>query len=51
MADYQMEALAYELNVAGAQVAKRAVARVQAEQPCRKCFVAGALGPTNPSMA
>jgi 5-methyltetrahydrofolate--homocysteine methyltransferase len=47
MADYQMEELAYELNVAGAQVAKRAVARVQTEQPDRKCFVAGALGPTN----
>jgi 5-methyltetrahydrofolate--homocysteine methyltransferase len=47
MADYQMEMLAHELNVAGAQVAKRATARVQAEQPGRQCFVAGALGPTN----
>ena len=47
MADYQMETLAYELNVAGAQAAKRAVARVQAKQPGRQCFVAGALGPTN----
>jgi 5-methyltetrahydrofolate--homocysteine methyltransferase len=47
MADYQMETLAYELNVAGAQVAKRATARVQAERPDRQCFVAGALGPTN----
>jgi 5-methyltetrahydrofolate--homocysteine methyltransferase len=47
MADYQMEALTHELNVAGAQVAKRATARVQAEQPGRQCFVAGALGPTN----
>ncbi len=47
MADYQMETLAYELNVAGAQVAKQAVARVQAKHPGRKCFVAGALGPTN----
>jgi len=47
MADYKMEGLAHELNVAGAQVAKRAVDRVRAEQPARKCFVAGALGPTN----
>ena len=47
MADYQMETLAHELNVAGAQVAKRAAARVEAEQPGRQCFVAGALGPTN----
>ena len=47
MADYQMEGLAYDLNVSGAQVAKRAVSRVEVEQPGRKCFVAGALGPTN----
>ncbi len=47
MADYQMESLTHELNVAGAQVAKRATARVMAEQPGRHCFVAGALGPTN----
>ena len=32
MADYQMEALVYDLNLAGAQVAKRAVARVQARR-------------------
>ena len=47
MADYHMEHLAYELNVAGAQVAKRAVARVQGAEPDRMCWVAGALGPTN----
>ncbi len=47
MADYRMESLAYELNRAGAQIAKRAVARVELERPDRKCFVAGALGPTN----
>ncbi len=47
MADYQMESLVHELNRAGAQAAKRAVARVQTDQPGRHCFVAGALGPTN----
>ncbi len=47
MADYRMESLAYELNVAGARVAKQATARVHTEQPGRRCFVAGALGPTN----
>ncbi len=47
LADYQMEGLAYDLNLAGAKVAKRATARVQGEQPGRQCFVAGALGPTN----
>ena len=47
MADYQMKSLVHDLNVAGAQVAKRAAVRVQAEHPGRQCFVAGALGPTN----
>ncbi|MFZ1747331.1 MAG: homocysteine S-methyltransferase family protein, partial [Nitrospirales bacterium] len=47
LADYQMEDLAYDLNLAGAQLAKRAVARVQAEKPGWTCWVAGALGPTN----
>ena len=47
LADYQMEDLAYDLNLAGAQLAKRAVARIQAENPDRTCWVAGALGPTN----
>ncbi|HSF66671.1 MAG TPA: methionine synthase [Nitrospiraceae bacterium] len=46
LADYQMESLAYELSKAGAECAKRAVARVCAAQPGRPCFVAGAIGPT-----
>ncbi len=45
-ADYGMEALAYELNVAGAQAAKRAAIRAEAEDGKRR-FVAGAVGPTN----
>jgi len=44
--DYQMETLGYELSKAGAECAKRAVAQVQAEHPARRCFVAGAIGPT-----
>ncbi|HEV8543616.1 MAG TPA: methionine synthase, partial [Verrucomicrobiae bacterium] len=47
MADYKMEAFAYELNVAGAQNARQAVADVEKANPGRICFVAGALGPTN----
>ncbi len=47
MADYGMEALAYELNVAGARNARRAADGFMAENPGRSCFVAGALGPTN----
>jgi len=47
LADYQMESLAFDLNVAGAQIAKRAVAQIEAKESGRTCWVAGALGPTN----
>ena len=47
MADYQLEPMVYEINVAGAQAAKLAAQRVMAENPGRICFVAGAMGPTN----
>jgi 5-methyltetrahydrofolate--homocysteine methyltransferase len=47
MADYHMESLAYDLNLAGAQVARRAVDRVKDKNLHRDCWVAGALGPTN----
>lgn len=46
LADYHMESLAYELSKAGAQCAKRAVEKVQAADARRRCFVAGAIGPT-----
>ncbi|MEQ1845065.1 MAG: homocysteine S-methyltransferase family protein, partial [Nitrospira sp.] len=46
LADYQMASLGYELSKAGAECAKRAVATVQRAQPGRRCFVAGAIGPT-----
>ncbi|HEY5893406.1 MAG TPA: methionine synthase, partial [Chthoniobacterales bacterium] len=46
LADYGMEYLAYELAFAGAQCARRAADVVMAAEPGRKCFVAGALGPT-----
>ena len=47
MADYEMQHLAYELNVAGAKNARAAADGVMAEHPGRICIVAGALGPTN----
>jgi 5-methyltetrahydrofolate--homocysteine methyltransferase len=47
MADYGMEALARELNVAGARNARAAADEIMAAEPGRVCFVAGALGPTN----
>ena len=46
-ADYKMESIVRELNVKAAQVAKEACLEVEKEQPGRKCFVAGAIGPTN----
>src|SRR5437867_3939948 len=47
MADYKMEKLAYELNVAGARNARAAADAFMAAHPGRTCFVAGALGPTS----
>ena len=46
-ADYGMEGLAYELNLAGARLAREAADIVSAETPERPRFVAGSIGPTN----
>ena len=46
LGDYGMESLAYELGRAGAECARKAADAVMAAQPGRKCFVAGAIGPT-----
>jgi 5-methyltetrahydrofolate--homocysteine methyltransferase len=45
-ADYGMEKIAYELNLAGAKLAREAAALAEKEDGRRR-FVAGALGPTN----
>ena len=47
MADYQMAHLAYDLNLAGAQVARKAADAVSARDASRPRVVAGAMGPTN----
>ncbi len=47
MADYQMEHLVYELNRAGAMVARKAADAAMNADPSRPRFVAGVLGPTN----
>lgn len=46
-ADYHMEDLAYEMNVASAQIAREAADICEKEEPGRVCYVAGVLGPTN----
>jgi 5-methyltetrahydrofolate--homocysteine methyltransferase len=47
MADYQMEAYAYELNYVGARLARQVCDEVTAHDPTKPRFVVGALGPTN----
>jgi len=46
-ADYGLEGLVYELNLAAAKLARAAADEVTARTPDRPRFVAGALGPTN----
>jgi 5-methyltetrahydrofolate--homocysteine methyltransferase len=50
MADYGLEDLAYEVNLAAARVARRAADGVASDLG-RSCFVAGAFGPTNRTAA
>jgi 5-methyltetrahydrofolate--homocysteine methyltransferase len=55
MADYDMQSLAYELNVAAANCAREAVAQYYAANPKSKTenpkFVAGAIGPLNKTLS
>jgi len=47
MADYHMEDLVYELNVAAAKLVREAADEWTAKTPDKPRFVAGVLGPTN----
>ena len=47
MADYGMEALTYEINVASARLAREAADAITKQTPEKPRFVAGVLGPTN----
>lgn len=51
LADYKMEELDYEMSFEGARIAKEAVTEFMAAHPDRKCFVAGAVGPTNRTLS
>jgi 5-methyltetrahydrofolate--homocysteine methyltransferase len=46
-ADYQLEALAYEINLESARIARKAADKYNALTPDKPRFVAGAMGPTN----
>jgi 5-methyltetrahydrofolate--homocysteine methyltransferase len=50
-ADYKMEELVYELNVAGARNARAAVEEIEKKYPDRPRFVAGSLGPTSKTLS
>ncbi len=47
LADYHMENLSYEINVAAAEIAKKATAKYNKITPDKPRFVVGAIGPTN----
>jgi len=46
-ADYRLEAIVYELNVAGAKLARGVCDEFTAKDPAKPRFVAGVLGPTS----
>ena len=50
-ADYDMQSLAYELNVASAQCARKAADKYTTINPAKPRFVAGAIGPLNKTLS
>lgn len=50
-ADYDMQHIAYELNVAAAQIAKKATTDYTSRNPDKPRFVAGAIGPLNKTLS
>ncbi|MEO6253797.1 MAG: homocysteine S-methyltransferase family protein [Ferruginibacter sp.] len=50
-ADYDMQSLAYELNVASAKCARNAADEYTAKDPGKPRFVAGAIGPLNKTLS
>ena len=50
-ADYDMQSLAYEMNLASAQCARKAADKFTALDPSKPRFVAGAIGPLNKTLS
>src|SRR5688500_534778 len=50
-ADYGLESLAYDLNVAGAKVAREAAEEWTSKTPDKPRFVAGSIGPLNKTLS
>ena len=52
MADYDMQDLAYELNVAAAKCVRDAIQQYKAQNPnCTEKFIAGSIGPLNKTLS
>jgi 5-methyltetrahydrofolate--homocysteine methyltransferase len=51
LADYKLEHLAYEINLAAAQIARRVANEFMVEHPERVCFIAGSIGPMNRALS
>ncbi len=51
LADYQMEDLAYELNVASARLARKVTDEYTAREADKPRFVLGSIGPTNRTLS
>jgi 5-methyltetrahydrofolate--homocysteine methyltransferase len=53
MADYEMQAYAYQFNVAAAQCAKKAIEEYKTENPSdtKDKYIAGAIGPLNKTLS
>ncbi|MDO9183198.1 MAG: methionine synthase [Bacteriovorax sp.] len=49
--DYDLEHIVYDLNFKAAKLARLAVDDFMKQNPDRKCYVAGALGPTNRTLS
>lgn len=50
-ADYDLQAYAYRMNLAAAQIARRAADEYTAKDPSKPRFVAGAIGPLNKTLS
>ena len=50
-ADYKLEPIVRDLNLAAAAIARRAAQKAEAATPGRRCFVAGAIGPLNRTLS
>src|SRR5690349_2167967 len=51
LADYDMQELAYEINLAAAKIAKKAANEYTSKDSAKRRFVAGAIGPMNKTLS